>query len=98
MSNFVDLHHHLVYGVDDGAQPLEDMQKMLLRAQLEGVSDIVCTSHITPGFEPFPREAYTNHLEEARAFIKERELEMHVHQGCEVLYTESSARLLAEGH
>lgn len=98
MSNFVDLHHHLVYGVDDGAQTLEDMQKMILRAKGEGVSDIVCTSHITPGFEPFPMEKYMAHLEEARTFISEQGLEMRVHSGCEVLYTESSARLLAEGY
>lgn len=98
MSNFVDLHHHLVYGVDDGAQNLEDMQKMILRAQLEGVSDIVCTSHTTPGFEPFPMEKYMAHLEEARAFIAQQGLNMRVHTGCEVLYTEASARLLAERH
>lgn len=98
MSNFVDLHHHLIYGVDDGAQTLEDMQKMILRAQLEGVSDIVCTSHITPGFAPFPMEKYMANLEEARTFIQEQGIDMRVHPGCEVLYTESSARLLAEGH
>ena len=98
MSNFVDLHHHLVYGVDDGAQTLEDMHKMILRAKGEGVSDIVCTSHITPGHAPFPMETYLAHLEEARAFIEAQGLEMRVHSGCEVLYTESSARLLAEGH
>ena len=98
MSNFVDLHHHLIYGVDDGAKDLENMQKMILRAGVEGVSDIVCTSHVTPGFEPFPMEKYMAHLEEARAFIAEQGLEMRVHPGCEVLYTESSARLLAEGH
>ena len=36
MSNFVDLHHHLIYGMDDGARSLEDMQKMILRAEQEG--------------------------------------------------------------
>lgn len=97
MSNFVDLHHHLIYGVDDGAQSLEDMQQMILRASSEGVTDIVCTSHVTPGYEPFPREKYAAHLEEARAFIAVQGIEMRVHPGCEVLYTDASARLLREG-
>lgn len=98
MNKFVDLHHHLIYGVDDGAQSLEDMQKMILRACDEGVADIVCTSHATPGIEPFPMEKYLAHLEEAKAFIADQGLEMSVHTGCEVLYTDASARLLREGH
>lgn len=98
MNKFVDLHHHLIYGVDDGAQSLEDMQKMILWACDEGVADIVCTSHATPGIEPFPMEKYLAHLEEAKAFIADQGIEMSVHTGCEVLYTDASARLLRESH
>lgn len=97
MSDFVDLHHHLVYGVDDGARSLEDMQKMILRAAAEGVTDLVCTTHAAPGYQPFPTEKYLAHLEEGRAFIAEQGLDMVLHTGCEVLYTESSARLVREG-
>ncbi len=97
MSNFVDLHHHLVYGVDDGAQTPEDMQQMILRARGEGITDIVCTTHVTPGYEPFPQEKYDAHLAEARAFILQQEIDLRVHPGCEVLYTDAAARLLREG-
>lgn len=96
MSNFVDLHHHLVYGVDDGARSLEDMQKMILRAKQEGITDLVCTSHATPGYEPFPMDCYQQHLEEGRAFIAAQGIEMRLHSGCEILYTPSSARLVWE--
>lgn len=98
MNNFVDLHHHLIYGVDDGAQSLEEMQKMIIRASEQGISEIVCTSHVTPGIEPFPMEKYLAHMGEAEAFIAEQGLDIHLHTGCEVLYTDASARLLREGH
>lgn len=98
MSNFVDLHHHLIYGVDDGAQSMEDMQKMILRAADEGVTDIVCTSHVTPGYAPFPKEKYFAHMEEAKAFIRGQGIDLRIHPGCEVLYTDASARLLREGY
>ena len=98
MSNFVDLHHHLIYGVDDGAQSPEDMQKMILRAAGEGIADIVCTSHVTPGIEPFPMQKYLAHLAEAEAYIAEQGIDMRLHPGCEVLYTDASSRLLREGH
>lgn len=97
MSNFVDLHHHLIYGVDDGAKSLEDMQKMILRAALEGVTELVCTSHITPGYQPFPIDKYQAHMDEARAFITEQGLNLRLYTGSEILYTESSARLVREG-
>ena len=98
MSNFVDVHHHLIYGIDDGAKSLEDMQQMILRASEEGVTDIVCTSHVTPAVEPFPMEKYLSHLDEARAFIAEQGIGMHLHPGCEVLYTDAAARLIQEDH
>lgn len=97
MNNYVDLHHHLIYGVDDGAQSLEDMQKMILRAAQEGVTELVCTSHATPGVEPFPWEKYSAHLMQAREFIREQGLAMRLYEGCEVLYTDASSRLVSEG-
>ena len=70
---------------------------MILRAGQEGVTDLVCTSHATPGYQPFPMERYQRHLEEARGFISERDLNIRLYTGCEILYTEASARLVREG-
>ena len=97
MSRFVDLHHHLVYGVDDGARSFEDMQQMMLRAVSENVGDIVCTTHGTPGRRAFPMEVYQRHLEKARDWLRQEGLPLRLHSGCEVLYTDSAARLLKEG-
>ncbi|MBQ2954720.1 MAG: hypothetical protein IJE07_14410 [Clostridia bacterium] len=97
MSNYVDIHHHLIYGVDDGPRTFEDMQQMILRAVNQQVSDIVCTAHATPGGRPFPTEIYLRHLEKARAWIAEQGLPLRLYTGCEVLYTDASARLLKEG-
>lgn len=97
MSNFVDIHHHLIYGVDDGARTFEDMQQMMLRAVNQQVSDIVCTSHAMPGGRQFPTEVYLRHIEKARAWIAEQGLPLRLYTGCEVLYTDASPRLLKEG-
>jgi len=98
MNKFVDIHHHLIYGVDDGPRSFEDMQKMILRAVSENVGDIVCTSHATPGGRPFPADDYIAHMEEARKWCADEGLAIRLHNGCEVLYTDSSAHLLKEGH
>lgn len=98
MSNFFDIHHHLVYGVDDGPRTFEDMQAMIIRAVEQQVSDIVCTSHATPGGRPFPNEVYIRHMKRAQEWIAQENIPMRLYSGCEVLYTDSSARLLKEGY
>lgn len=93
----VDLHHHLIYGIDDGAKSFEDMCQMMLHAASQGVTDIVCTSHVTPGIAPFPIDRYYAHLEGARAYLAGQGIPLRVYPGCEVLYTDAAARLLKDG-
>lgn len=51
MPGFVDLHTHLVPGVDDGAQSLEDSLRMLNRAFSNGTTVLAATPHVYPGVQ-----------------------------------------------
>ncbi len=95
--SLVDMHCHLVYGVDDGAQKESDMQDMLRLAAENGVRHIVCTSHITPGEEPFPAERYADHLRKGQAFCEAEGLDIVLHPGSEILYTDHTPRMVREG-
>lgn len=41
----VDIHCHLLYGVDDGSQSYDESEAMLKAAQNAGIDAIVCTPH-----------------------------------------------------
>lgn len=47
---FVDLHIHLLYGVDDGAKEEKQMQDMLDAAYADGTRLICATPHFHPGY------------------------------------------------
>lgn len=95
---FVDMHHHLIHGVDDGPKTFEDTQRMLKAASEQGVRHIVATSHATPGHEAFDAQKYLNHLGMAQQWCDAQGLNLQIHPGCEVLYTDAAPRLLSEGY
>ena len=41
----VDIHSHILFGVDDGAKDIEESMELLKQAVSVGYTDIVCSSH-----------------------------------------------------
>ena len=49
----IDMHSHIIPGVDDGSKSIEDTYNMLNEAKEAGFTDIILTSHyMTHYYEP----------------------------------------------
>ena len=84
---FVDIHSHFVYGLDDGARTITEMETMLDAAHADGVVSLFATPHVTPGVKHFDAERYELHLNQARRYCREKGYNMQLFSGAEILYT-----------
>lgn len=94
---FTDIHHHILYGIDDGADSREKMYAMLEKAAEDNIVRIVVTPHVTPGVKRFDCEQFSRALSDARAYCREKRLDIELYGGCEILYTGQTCDFLMDG-
>ena len=62
----VDIHSHIIFGVDDGSRSLEESLEILAAAAKAGTTDIVGTPHAHPQY-PFDPDRNADHVAQLRA-------------------------------
>jgi len=66
----IDLHAHILYGLDDGAKTIEESIEMCRIGYQDGIRTVVATPHILPGIYKNDRSTILSKLHELNAAIK----------------------------
>ena len=88
--SFVDLHCHLLPGIDDGAATMEITLAHALRLEAAGVRDVACTPHVKRN--EFPRVDLSQLVrlrEEAQRLIEGRGIDVRLHAGGELAHEDA---------
>lgn len=95
----LDLHTHLLPGVDDGAQTMEDSLNMLRNAHASNVAAVVATPHcnVPPQWTNYNCAQFREKFLELRRRAKEADIPVQIIAGAEVRVTEDLPMLLEQG-
>lgn len=83
----IDLHSHILHGIDDGPKSMEESLAICRIAALDGIKKIVATPHIYPGVYNNNRENILKKVEQLNKLIREEGISLDVLPGADVYFT-----------
>ena len=95
----IDIHCHIVPGVDDGSADFAESISMGETAAACGVTDIIVTPHCNiPGsYGNYYGAGYEEAFAELKALFSEKQIELKLHKGMEVFGTDDVGMLYENG-
>ena len=95
----IDIHSHVLPGLDDGSKDMYETVEMLTMAAESGVTDMIATPHcnIQGTFENYYNNHYIQTFREVQKAINELEIPIRLYPGAEVFVTEDLPELMSGG-
>lgn len=97
MEKYIDIHSHILPGVDDGAQSMEESMDMLRQAQKEGIGTVILTPHQKPGRRCVSVSGLRERMHQLNEQMKRLHIEVDLYAGSELLYSHDLAGRLRDG-
>lgn len=92
----IDIHSHILPGMDDGSRSVEESFKMIKEAEIAGFDTIIATSHYMEGYyekERHIREEWVKGLNDG---LKRQNINVKILLGNEIYFSENILNLLNE--
>lgn len=97
MEGFVDIHTHILPGVDDGARDVSQALALLKRAEAQGTGALILTPHYRGRYQDNVREKLTAVFESFRQTAKAECPNIELYLGSEVGYALDVSEQIAGG-
>lgn len=86
MERYIDIHSHIIPGVDDGARNMEISMQMLQIAADDGISAIILTPHNKPGHRPFDFSKIASLTKDMQNELVSQNIGIKLYIGNEIYY------------
>ncbi|WP_299066031.1 CpsB/CapC family capsule biosynthesis tyrosine phosphatase [uncultured Polaribacter sp.] len=71
-NDFIDIHSHLLPGIDDGAKNIDNSIELILKMYSYGIKNFITTPHVLGDVYPNSSETIKSKLEEVRTALKNK--------------------------
>lgn len=96
LSNYIDIHGHILPGVDDGSKSIEETIHMIEKAIAQGIKTMIATPHYRCG----GNNVEVSKLEELRDMVQEEAIKVdndfRIYLGNELMYSDSLLEAVKE--
>ena len=93
----IDIHSHILPGIDDGAKNMQETIKMIDIAVEQGIKAAIATPHYHVGVGPEYLTNYQKAYQEVAQYIEENKIPLQLYRGNEIYYSESIPERLRAG-
>ena len=93
----IDIHSHVLYGVDDGAPDQNTSLELLRMAAQKGTTDLICTPHVLEAGKGLPWADITAKTQELQQLATRDGLKLKLYPGAELEFNWDLRELLQKG-
>ena len=93
----IDIHSHVLYGVDDGAPDQNTSLELLRMAAQKGTTDLICTPHVLEAGKGLPWADITAKTQELQQLATRDGLKLKLYPGAELEFNWDLIELLQKG-
>jgi protein-tyrosine phosphatase len=96
----IDTHSHVLWGVDDGAESIDDSLNMIQQAYQSGTTVIYASSHDIPnGKYQYPYDLIDLRIEELRAYLNKHKMKLEIYKASELFINgDAMSKILSKSY